>query len=475
MSAITVGTAPLDLTAAATARSSVSTDPDAFAAELQSATNSTASAPDGSSAAAASAPPAATASVPASIAGPDGAPPVSLPTAAPTDPSATGALQPGAPKPAVPVGSSAPVSPDLAAADPAASDTATGDQATVPPTDAGQGIPATVANSPAPVVAVAAPIVQVPTAPVHRGPRHASASDTLAAPIPAVAGAPLPSAATPVAPSTPVSLPAATTPDGESSAVAAATVALSAAAPVRNTAGADVRSADDEDGTTASTAAAPAPALPVPVLPTLESAPPVAATAAIGAVQRPNARISTAPNANPQDFAAALAAPSVTHTASAEATSAPAAPQTPQPLNEQLAPPLLALRTAGAGTHVLTLTVSPDSVGPVTVRAHVSGDTMRVELSAPTAQGTDALKSMLPDLKRDLAQGGMSSALTIASPHADSSAAGGQNPFGGAGGSFARDDRPSYFRGTGTATVPASGSSPRLISVGATSALDVLA
>jgi flagellar hook-length control protein FliK len=123
---------------------------------------------------------------------------------------------------------------------------------------------------------------------------------------------------------------------------------------------------------------------------------------------------------------------------------------------------------------VLTLTVSPDAVGPVTVRAHITGDTMRVELSAPTAQGTDALKSMLPDLKRDLAQGGMNSALTISSSSADGSAAN-QNPFGGAGGSFAGGDRPSYFRNAGTSTVPVSSGSPRPISVSATSALDVLA
>jgi flagellar hook-length control protein FliK len=212
----------------------------------------------------------------------------------------------------------------------------------------------------------------------------------------------------------------------------------------------------------------------VPVLPGLETAPPVPAAAAIGNLARPAARVVAAPTSAPQAFAAALAQPTVSQPASAASIGAPAAPQAPAPLNQQLAPPLLGLRTAGEGTHVLTLTVSPDAVGPVTVRAHVTGDTMRIELSAPTGQGTDALKAMLPDLKRDLAQGGLGSALTIASPGSDSSAAGSQNPFGGAGGAFDQNDRPNYFRSTGSSTVPVSAGSSTATTVGATSALDVL-
>src|SRR5690606_13932386 len=51
--------------------------------------------------------------------------------------------------------------------------------------------------------------------------------------------------------------------------------------------------------------------------------------------------------------------------------------------------------------------------GPVTVRAHVGADGIRIELLAPTDQGREALKAMLPDLKRDLAQGGMGASLHL--------------------------------------------------------------
>ena len=74
----------------------------------------------------------------------------------------------------------------------------------------------------------------------------------------------------------------------------------------------------------------------------------------------------------------------------------------------QLVRPLTGLRTAGDGNHVLTISVTPETLGPVTVRAHVSGDHVRIELVAPTDQARDALKSILTDLRRDLAQGASS-------------------------------------------------------------------
>jgi flagellar hook-length control protein FliK len=135
---------------------------------------------------------------------------------------------------------------------------------------------------------------------------------------------------------------------------------------------------------------------------------------------------------------------------------------------------LFALRSAGAGTHVVTVTVSPESIGPVTVRAHVTDGSMRVELSAPTDQGTAALHALLPELKRDLSQAGANTAVSVASPNSDGAAAGNPNTSGGAGGFF-RDDRPSYFRTATTLPVAATVSSPRPLSVGAVSGLDVLA
>jgi flagellar hook-length control protein FliK len=77
------------------------------------------------------------------------------------------------------------------------------------------------------------------------------------------------------------------------------------------------------------------------------------------------------------------------------------------PLAAQIAKPILTLQGSPAGTHILTIKIAPDSLGPVTVRAHLGGDGIRIELIAPTDQGRDAINAILPDLKRDLAQGGM--------------------------------------------------------------------
>lgn len=50
------------------------------------------------------------------------------------------------------------------------------------------------------------------------------------------------------------------------------------------------------------------------------------------------------------------------------------------------------------------MTIAPDSLGPVTVRAHITaGGDVRVELSGATDAGRDALRGILTDLRRDLA------------------------------------------------------------------------
>jgi flagellar hook-length control protein FliK len=109
--------------------------------------------------------------------------------------------------------------------------------------------------------------------------------------------------------------------------------------------------------------------------------------------------------------------------ASSPAAPAPAAPTPtasaptadPTPLANQLAKPIFSLQHAGAGEHVVTVTVNPESLGPVTVRAHVDAAGMRVELFAPTDAGRDAIRSILGDLKRDLAGQGLSSTLDLSS------------------------------------------------------------
>ncbi|GAA3863573.1 hypothetical protein GCM10022381_04440 [Leifsonia kafniensis] len=67
------------------------------------------------------------------------------------------------------------------------------------------------------------------------------------------------------------------------------------------------------------------------------------------------------------------------------------------------------------GEHTLTITVTPDNLGPVTVRAHVAGEHVRIELFAPNGEGRDALKQILTDLRRDLASQGLGAQLDLSS------------------------------------------------------------
>lgn len=114
----------------------------------------------------------------------------------------------------------------------------------------------------------------------------------------------------------------------------------------------------------------------------------------------------------------AISAPvGVTPAGAAPAGAAQTAPSAagPSALASQLATPIFSLQHAGAGEHIVTVTVSPEALGPVTVRAHVDAAGMRVELFAPTEAGRDAIRSILGDLKRDLAGHGLSSTLDLSS------------------------------------------------------------
>ncbi len=79
----------------------------------------------------------------------------------------------------------------------------------------------------------------------------------------------------------------------------------------------------------------------------------------------------------------------------------------------------------------MTVHVTPDNLGPVTVRAHVGGEGVRVELFAPTDAGRDALRSILPELRRDLGGAGLSGTLDLSSqshPGAEQQAPGERRP-----------------------------------------------
>ncbi|WOH19602.1 flagellar hook-length control protein FliK [Paenarthrobacter sp. GOM3] len=85
----------------------------------------------------------------------------------------------------------------------------------------------------------------------------------------------------------------------------------------------------------------------------------------------------------------------------------------PQPaLAPQLAAPLFSLASAAPGEHVMTLRVAPDDLGPLTVRAHIDAAGVRIELFAPGDAGRDAVRHVLPELRRSLEDSGASLSLS---------------------------------------------------------------
>lgn len=88
---------------------------------------------------------------------------------------------------------------------------------------------------------------------------------------------------------------------------------------------------------------------------------------------------------------------------SATAPPAPPAPTAAPPLAPQLRAPVLSLVTAEPGRHTMVLRVSPESLGPITVTAHISGSAVTVELATGTPAAHDAIRALLGELRRDLA------------------------------------------------------------------------
>ncbi|UWX97545.1 flagellar hook-length control protein FliK [Arthrobacter zhaoxinii] len=92
----------------------------------------------------------------------------------------------------------------------------------------------------------------------------------------------------------------------------------------------------------------------------------------------------------------------------------PASPVQAAPaLLPQVSQPLFSLAAAPQGEHVMTLSITPDTIGPVTVRAHVGADGVRIELFAPSDAGREALRGLMTDLRRDLAGSGMTANLSL--------------------------------------------------------------
>lgn len=78
-------------------------------------------------------------------------------------------------------------------------------------------------------------------------------------------------------------------------------------------------------------------------------------------------------------------------------------PSAAPPLHAQLSGPVAHLVSGANGEKHLTVNVAPENLGPVTVRANISSDTMRIELFAAQDAGREALRGVLQDLRRDLA------------------------------------------------------------------------
>lgn len=170
--------------------------------------------------------------------------------------------------------------------------------------------------------------------------------------------------------------------------------------------------------------ATPAATTPAPVNGKLETAPvaeiaqTVAPTEAASAgsaatstaAQGPTVAATTVP-------AAAPAMPATFAPLATAQTSAPTA-QAPVPatFTTQVTKQVFTLATTAApGEHVMVLKVTPENLGPVTVQAHITGTSVRIELFAPTDAGRDAIRQVMPDLKRDIASSGLQTQLDLSS------------------------------------------------------------
>jgi flagellar hook-length control protein FliK len=85
------------------------------------------------------------------------------------------------------------------------------------------------------------------------------------------------------------------------------------------------------------------------------------------------------------------------------------------PLQAQVAAPVFTLAAAGPGEHVMTIDISPENLGPITVRAHVGAEGVRVELFAPTDLSREALRAILPDIRKDMTGAGLGGTLDLSS------------------------------------------------------------
>jgi len=257
------------------------------------------------------------------------------------------------------------------------------------------------ADLPAPAAvppAAAAPAAPVGSAPVAGMP--ATSTDTApAARPPAVVAVPTAGTASGQLSTAPAS-------EGAPAAESAAAITSAPAAGTGHVAGraADSQTAPSSPAPTSAPAAAGIPAQVAAAVPgsiRAESAPKVAEPSASGAA----GAVAPAPSQGVQGVASAAPV---------------AAAQAPAPANAptfvaQLAKPLFTLANGPAGDQIVTIKVTPENLGPVTVRAHIGADGVRMELFAPNDAGREVLRAILTDLRRDLAGQGASANLDLSS------------------------------------------------------------
>jgi flagellar hook-length control protein FliK len=61
----------------------------------------------------------------------------------------------------------------------------------------------------------------------------------------------------------------------------------------------------------------------------------------------------------------------------------------------------------------MTLHVTPEDLGPLTVRAQIDPAGVRIELFAPGDAGREAIRGILPELRKELADSGFGASLDV--------------------------------------------------------------
>ena len=147
------------------------------------------------------------------------------------------------------------------------------------------------------------------------------------------------------------------------------------------------------------------------------------------------------PSSQPAPSTAPVAPPQTSVT-SASPVSTPEAAPANRAVAAQVSPVIVSVAQRPMGTHHLTMTVNPDSLGPVTVRAHISASgEVQVELSGATDAGRDALRGILVDLRRDLAAVMPHATLSVTQNSAADANGDRSGQGAGAAGDQGRDDR----------------------------------